>query len=118
MSARARNVLIVLLLAAAVWALPAGGNAASFVAAVLGLLITASFVWLGARLYQQYRTDIYGLGDRYRALLYGAIGVAVLTIAATRRLWETGAGSLAWIVLIGGASYALLVVFRRWRSLL
>jgi hypothetical protein len=116
MSERARNILIVLLVAAAVWALPGGGKAASLVAAILGLLITVAFVWLGARLYQQHRMDIYGLGDRYRALLYGAIGVAVLTIAATSRLWATGAGSLVWIALIGGASYAVLVVFRRWRS--
>jgi hypothetical protein len=117
MSPGARNVLIVLALAAAVWALPGGGRTASFVGSLLGLLIAASLVWLVHRMYVQYRTDIYSLGDRHRALLYGAIGVAVLTIAATHRLWQTGVGTLAWIVLIGGASFALVTVFRRWRSL-
>jgi hypothetical protein len=36
--------------------------------------------------------------------------VATLTLTATPRLWHTGLGSLAWLVLLGGAVYAVIAV--------
>jgi hypothetical protein len=116
MSAGARNVLIVAILAAAVFALPGGGRTASFAQAVLGIAISASFALIGARLYREHRMTIFGLGDRHRALLYGAVAVAVLAMAARRRLWETGTGTLLWLALIAAASLALVEVVRRYRS--
>ena len=49
-------------------------------------------------------------------LLLAALAVAVVAMAGRQRLWETGAGTLAWVALIGGASLALVQVFRRYRS--
>ena len=111
-----RNAAIIAGLAAIVAFVPQGGDTATFVGNVLSLLITIMFVLLGVRFYQANRTDLYGLGDRHRALLYGAIGACVLAMAARPRLFDTGAGTLLWFAVIGGASYALYVVFRRYRA--
>jgi hypothetical protein len=115
-SESARNVLIVLAVAAAVYFIPGGGDTASFVGALLSIGITLAFVLIGARLYREHRVEIYSIGDTHRALLYGAIGVAVLAMAAIGRLFDSGAGILAWFVLVGGASLALAEVIRRYRS--
>jgi hypothetical protein len=116
MSPGARNILIVAVIAAAVFALPGGGRTASFAGAVLGIAVSASFALIGARLYREHRMTIFALGDRHRALLYGSIAVAVLAMAARRRLWESGTGTLVWLVLIVGASLALVEVVRHHRS--
>ncbi len=111
-----RNVAIVLLIALAVFVLPGGGDAANLVAAVLGLLFAAGIALFAGRLYLENRIALLGLGDRYRALLYGALAVAAVTVTATSRLWDTGPGTLAWFVLVGGASWAVVVVIRYART--
>lgn len=113
----ARNIAIVLLLAAAVAFIPGGGDAAGLIGAVLSTLILVSLVLLAVRFYRERRLDIDGLGDRWRAILYGSIGAAVFAMAARPRLFESGAGTLLWIAVIGGASYALYLVWRRHREL-
>ena len=112
----ARNVLIILALAALVAFLPGGGTGASVVGGVLSTLILVSFVLLGARFYREHRYDIDGLGDRWRATLYGALGVIVLAMAARGRLVATGPGTLAWIFAVAGSAYALYLVWRHHRS--
>ena len=111
-----RNAAIVVLLALAVWALPGGGTAADFVAALLFVLITIGLVLFVGRLYLENRVAIYSLGDRHRALLYGSAGVAVWTLAAGPRLFNTGLGTLLWFVLMGAASYAVYLVWRHQRE--
>lgn len=111
-----RNVALIALFAAVVAFVPQGGETATFVGNVISLLITIVFVLIGARLYEAHRGDLHGLGDRYRGLLYGAVGVAVLAMAARSRLFDTGAGILAWFALMGAASYALYAVWRRHRA--
>jgi hypothetical protein len=108
----ARNVLIVLALAAAVALIPAGGFAASLLLWVLGLAFWGIFAWFGARMYREHRMSLFMLDDRMRALLYISIGAAVLTVSATKRLWGTPAGVVAWFVLIGGASYGVFAVWQ------
>lgn len=112
----ARNVLIVAALAAAVAFIPGGGDTASVVGGVLSTLILVSLVWLIARLYRDRRHDIIGLGDRWRAILYVAIGAVVVTAAASRRLWDTPGGTLAWIAVMAAAVYAVYLVWRQYRS--
>lgn len=116
MSEGVRNVLIVLALAAAAYFIPGGGDTANFIGSVISVAITLAIVLIGARLYREYRTEIYSLGDSHRWLLYGAVGVAVLAMAAAGRLFDTGPGVLAWFAMIGGASVALVMVWRRYRS--
>jgi hypothetical protein len=112
----ARNVAIVLVLAAAVAFVPGGGTTAALIGAILATLILVSFVLLAARFYRERRLDLEGLGDRWRALFYGAIAVAVLDMAARPRLSETDGGTIIWIALLGAAAYAVYLVWRHYRE--
>ena len=110
-----RNVVIVLAIAAAVAFLPGGWPAAQFFGALLSIVLFAGLVWFAARLYMEHRLDVFALGDRNRALLYGAVAVVALTLTASSRLFETGIGTLAWFLLIGGSVFATYTVWRAWR---
>ncbi len=112
----ARNIALVIALALVVWLVPGGGEGASFISQLLSAAFIVIVVLLLARLYQQFRPEIFALGDEWRFALYAAIGVAVVTVAASSRLLATGVGALAWFVLIGAASYTLFLVWQRYRS--
>jgi hypothetical protein len=116
MTGTARNVLIVLALAAVVMLVPGGGDASAAVLQALVVTMFAAIAWFAVRLYREHRTDIYALGDRNRALLYVAIGLAALTLTATDRLWATGPGTIVWLALMGLAGYGVYVVFRASRE--
>src|SRR4051794_23743648 len=92
-----RNLAIILALAAVVYFVPGGGDAAALIGALLSTAILASFVMLAARFYRENRMDIIGLGGRWRAILYGALAVIVLAMAARPRLIETGGGAPLWL---------------------
>ena len=112
----ARNVALILALAAAVAFLPGGWPAAAFFGTLLSVVLLAGLVWFVGRLYREHRVDLIGLGERNRALLYGGLAVIVLTLTASDRLFDTGIGMLLWFVLIAGAVVALVMVWRSWRS--
>src|SRR5271155_746776 len=112
----ARNVAIVVAIAAAVYFLPGGGRVASTFEAVLWVGFGVGFAYVGLRLYREHRVAIYGLGDRYRGLLYGAFAGIVFLVAARARMWGTGGGEFAWFVLAGLIVYALVAIYRYWRS--
>jgi NAD(P)-dependent dehydrogenase (short-subunit alcohol dehydrogenase family) len=111
-----RNVAIVFALAAAVYFIPGGGDAAALIGALLSTAILASFVMLAARFYRERRMDILGLPDRWRATLYGALGVIVLAMAARPRLIETGGGTIVWLAAVAGSVYGLYRVWRYYRE--
>jgi hypothetical protein len=112
----ARNVAIVALIAAAVEFLPGGGRVVEAFAAVLWVVFAAGLAFFAYRLYRERRVDLHGLGDRHRALLYGAIAIGFVTAAAQPRMWETGFGEFLWFVLIGLSVYTLLAVYRYSRT--
>jgi uncharacterized membrane-anchored protein len=116
-SATARNIVIVLLLAAAVAFLPGAGIASGLISYLLSLLFLGGMAFFVARLYMEHRLDLDSLGERRRAMLYGAVGVAILTVSATPRLWNSGPGTFVWFLLIGLASYVLYLVYRSYRDL-
>ena len=103
-------------LAAIVAFVPHGGTTAGFIGRIISVALTILFVLFGARLYQMFRDDIYGLGDRHRAILYGAIGTFVLAMAWRVELLDTAAGSLLWIAMIAAALGGLYACFVRWRA--
>ena len=112
----ARNVAIVALIAAAVYFLPGGGRAASTFEALLLVAFGVGIGYLGLRFYREQRVAVYGLGDRSRALFYGALALGVVALAARARMWQTGLGELVWFALAGIVVYALIAVYRSWRS--
>jgi hypothetical protein len=114
--ATVRNIGIILLLAAIVAFAPGGGEGANLVSQILSAVFTIVIIVILGRLYLQFRTDIFALGDRWRLVLYAAVGVIVVTLAASSRLFDSGPGSLVWFALIGGAAYALYLTWRQWRA--
>src|SRR5947208_7519394 len=112
----ARNVLIILALAAVVQFAPGGGDTAALVNAILFTLLNVVFVYFGVRFYPERRVDIYGLGDRGRVLLYGGLAGIVLALAATGRWLNSGAGTVVWVIVIGGSIAALVAIFRQYRD--
>lgn len=109
-------IAIILGLAAGVALLPGGGAAANTVSTVLSIAFLATLAWFAGRLYRENRVALYGLGDRWRTVLYVAIGVAVVTLAATSRLWLTSAGVIVWFALLFGVAYALFATWRHVRT--
>jgi hypothetical protein len=112
----ARNLAIVLLLAAVVDVLPAGGSAASFLIQLISLAFLGAIAWVASRLYREHRTELYALGDRRRAVVYAAAGVATLTFTASSRLFQTGIGSVVWLVLLAACAFAVFRVFRSYHE--
>jgi hypothetical protein len=112
----ARNIAIVVAIAAAVYFLPGGGHVASTFESALWVAFGVGIGYLGLRLYREHRVALYSLGDRYRAMLYGAIALGVFEWAARARMWDTGSGELLWWVLAGCVVYMVLVVVRQARS--
>ena len=103
-------------LAAIVAFVPHGGSTAGFIGRIISIALTILFVLFGARLYQMFRNDIYGLGDRHRLILYASLGAFVLAMAWRVELLNTGGGSLLFIVMIAGALGGLYACFVRWRA--
>jgi drug/metabolite transporter (DMT)-like permease len=106
-----RNVIIILALAAIVAVVPGGGTGSSVLLQAIWLAFLAAFVWVATIMYREHRSELYALGDRKRAALYVAVAVLAVTLTATHRLWGTAAGSITWLVLVGGAVYVAGVTF-------
>ena len=114
--ATVRNIAIIAALAAIVAFAPGGGEGADLISQLLSAVFTIVIAIIMGRLYLQFRTDIFALGDRWRLVLYAAAGVIIVTLAASGRLFDTGPGTLAWFALLGGAAYALYLTWRQYRS--
>ena len=112
----ALNFGIVLLIALALFLLPGGGTALDIALTVLTISFFAAIAWLGYRLYREHRFTIEGLAQNERLVLYSSVGLAFLTFTATNRLFdEGGMGILAWLALLGIASYGVFWVWQRSR---
>jgi hypothetical protein len=109
-------VAIIAGLAAIVAFVPQGDNTADLIGTILSISLMVLFVLFAARLYQQFRSDIYGLGEKHRVFLYGALGAFVYAMAGREQMFDSTVGSLLWVALIAGAMGALYSVFMHWRS--
>ncbi|WP_205699081.1 hypothetical protein [Conexibacter sp. SYSU D00693] len=118
MTTGVRNVLILVALAALVAFLPGAGDTADFIGALLSVGILVALVWFLVHLYRENRSDVFGLGDRHRAMLYGALGAFAVAMAARDKLLDEGSsiGIVVFFALMGGAIYALVLVYRQWRA--
>ena len=110
MNTTVRNILIVLAIAALVVLVQGGVTAANVAIQAVTLLFLGTIVWFMVLAYRERRVSLYALGDGRRALLYVSLGVAALTLTATSRLWATGAGSVAWLILLAGSAYGVFAV--------
>jgi TRAP-type C4-dicarboxylate transport system permease small subunit len=112
----ALNFGIVALIALVLFLLPGGGEALDVVLTLLTVAFFGAIAWLGYRLYREHRFTIDALEQRERLVLYCSVGLAFLTFTATNRLFdEGGMGILAWLALLGIASYGVFWVWQRSR---
>jgi hypothetical protein len=112
-----RNVAIILALAVAVWKLPGGGTAAATISNIFSVLFLAGLFFLGYRVYMERRMTIFGLPERQRGLLYGALALLAFAIVATSRMWNAGGlGAVLWLAMLGAAGWALYSVWRAYQT--
>ena len=111
----ARNFAILALIALALTAAPGGGAALQLLLTFLTMVFFAAIGVFGYRLYREHRAfTLEAMDDRRRLAFYAALGLALLTFAATGRLFSLGGiGVLAWITLLALASFAVFRVFAR-----
>lgn len=110
---------VVALIALVFTAAPGGGGALDLLLNLLTLAFFTVIALFGFRLYKEHRFTLDALTDRQRLVLYGAIGLAFLTFAATRVLFDAGgAGVLAWFGLLALCSYGGYWVLVRSRRMM
>lgn len=108
---------VVALLALAFTALPGGGAVLDVALTLLTIGFFGAIGFLGYRLYRQFHFELSSLDGRMTAVLYGSLGLALLTFTATSRLLDQGGpGLIVWIALLALASYGLYFVWTRYRS--
>ena len=107
----ARNVAIVVALAAAVAFVPGGGNAADTFLAALSMAFLATLAWFVYVLSRDRQLTLAALSDGQRAILYGALGLIAVLIAWSSTAFDSDRGTLVWIVLLG---VALAAIWRTW----
>jgi hypothetical protein len=107
----ARNVAIVMLLALGVAFAPAGGNAVEVVLTAITMAFLAAISWMLFVLSRQNQLTLATLTDGRRAILYGAFGMIALLIAGSDELFNSGGGTLAWILLLAAS---VLAIYKVW----
>lgn len=108
-----RNVVILLILAAAVWRLPGGVAGERAISNLIGVIFWGGLFFFVYRLYMERRTTLMGWDGRLRVRLYVAIGLLMFAIVATARMFSFGSfGALAWFVLLGVAVFGIFTAVR------
>jgi hypothetical protein len=106
-----RNVAIILVLALGVAFVPGGGNAADTILTALSMGFLVGIAFLLYTLARQNQLTLTSLSDGRRAILYGAVGLIALLLAGTEEFFDSGGGTLAWIVLLG---VSIMAIWRVW----
>lgn len=100
-----------MLLALGVAFLPGGGNAAATLLTALTMALLAGIAWMVYVLSRENQLTLATLSDGRRAILYGAVGMVALLIAGSDKLFETGGGTLLWIILLAASIAAIWKVW-------
>lgn len=100
-----------MLLALGVAFLPGGGNVASALLAALTMALLAGISWMVYTLSRENQLTLATLSDGRRAILYGAVGMILLLIAGSDRLFASGGGTLLWILLLAASIVAIWKVW-------
>jgi hypothetical protein len=107
---------VVALIALVLVVLPGGGSALDVALTLLTIAFFTAIAMLGYRLYREHRFELDSLEPRQRLVLYASVGLALLTVTATNRLFdEGGIGVLAWLALLGLCSYGVFWVYTQYR---
>lgn len=111
-----RNIAIIAVLALGVAFLPRGGDVAE---AVLTAVTMAFLVVLTLAVFRLARANSLTLDSlpvSRRAVLYSSVGLVVLMVAGSSKMFESGLGTLAWILLLGSAGIGIWLVVSEAKS--
>jgi hypothetical protein len=100
-----------MLLALVVAFLPGGGNAAEAIFTALTMGLLAGIAWMVYTVSRENQLTLATLNDGRRAILYGAVGLIVLLVAGSDKMFASGGGTLLWIVLLAGSVAAIWKVW-------
>jgi hypothetical protein len=100
-----------MLLALGVAFLPGGSNLAEAVITALTMALLGGIAWMVYVLSHENQLTLSTLTDGRRAILYGAIGMLVLLIAGSDKMFATGGGTLLWILLLAASVAAIWKVW-------
>jgi len=114
--AAARNIVIIALLAAGVAFLPNGGNFAAAVMAAITMAFLGGMAWTVYRLSYEFRAGLLALSESRRVVLYSSFGLIVLLIAGTSKMWSTGLGTMAWLLLLASALVGIWLIMSEARG--
>ena len=109
----ARNIAIILALAAGIDFLPGGGAAAATVLTALTMIFFAAIAWLLYRVYREQQLTLSTLSDARKAGLFGAVGGIALLVVAYDNFTSWRGGLVLWLVLIAACAG---IIFMIWRS--
>lgn len=108
---------LIALAALVLTAMPGADHAIDLVLTALMIAFFTAIALLGYRLYTRFHFELDTLPDRNRAVLYGSIGLVLLTLCATSRLFEIGgAGVIVWLALLAAAAWGTYWVYARYRA--
>jgi hypothetical protein len=100
-----------MVLALGVAFLPSGGNVVEAILTAIAMGFLAGISWMLYTLSRENQLTLASLSDARRGILYGALGLIALLIAGTDKLFDTGGGTLLWIVLFGAS---IAAIWRVW----
>jgi len=100
-----------MLLALGVAFLPGGSNAADVVITALTMALFAGIAWMVYTVSRENQLTLASLSDGRRAILYGGVGMLLLLIAGSDRMFASGGGTLLWILLLAASVAAIWKVW-------
>ncbi|MDX6632984.1 MAG: hypothetical protein QOG26_989 [Solirubrobacterales bacterium] len=106
-----RNIAIIAALAAVVDLVPGGGNGATTVLTALMIGFFWALGFSAHRLYLENQMTLATLSETRRAVLFGAIGLIVLLIAGSSKLFATPRGTFVWVLLLAVATFAIVRIW-------
>jgi hypothetical protein len=99
----ARNVAIIMLLALAAAFAPNGGNVVDALFVAIGLAFLSGISWMLYVLSRENQLTLATLRDSQRWIFYGGFALIVLLIAGAAKMFDSGGGTVLWIVLLAAA---------------
>ena len=108
-----RNIAIIGLLALLLTVLPAGGSLATGVLTALSLIFLGAIALLAVRFWRENSLTRDAMTDRQRALIYGSLGAIALVVAGTDELFDTGTGTVVWILVLAVGGW---LIYNTWRE--
>jgi O-antigen/teichoic acid export membrane protein len=109
----ARNIVIILALAAGVDFLPGGGAAAATVLSVLMMIFLAAIAWLLYRVYHEQQLTLATLTDARKAGVFGAVGAMALLVVAYDDFRSWSGGIVLWVALMAGCAGIIFLIWRQ-----